>query len=282
MSKRYDTPATNTWCPGCGNFSILNVVKQTLDEMNIEPWEAVAVTGIGCHGKITDYIGVNGIHTIHGRVLPVASAIKLANHELKVLGFAGDGDAFNIGLGHFAHAVRRNVDLTYIIHNNLIYGLTTGQTSPTSRKGYVSKTSPRGSWEKAINPLTQALTAGATFVSRAYVGEFSHFKDVLKQAIDHEGFALVDVLQPCISWNKVNTYEFYRDRVFKLEETGHNSDDWDLAYLRAEQWGDQIPIGVFYKSDEPPYRENFPALSKGTLVNQPIRRDMEKLFREFM
>lgn len=282
MSKRYDTLATNTWCPGCGNFSILNVVKQTLDEMNIEPWEAVAVTGIGCHGKITDYIGVNGIHTIHGRVLPVASAIKLANHDLKVLGFAGDGDAFNIGLGHFAHAVRRNVDLTYIIHNNLIYGLTTGQTSPTSRKGYVSKTSPRGSWEKAINPLTQALTAGATFVSRAYVGEFSHFKNVLKRAIDHEGFALVDVLQPCISWNKVNTYEFYRDRVFKLEETGHNSTDWDLAYLRAEQWGDQIPIGVFYKSEEKPYRENFPALSKGTLVNQPLRRDMEKLFREFM
>jgi len=282
MSKRYDTPATNTWCPGCGNFTILNVVKQTFDEMNIDPWEAVAVTGIGCHGKLTDYIGVNGIHTIHGRVLPVSSAIKLANHELKVLGFAGDGDAFNIGIGHFAHAVRRNVDLTYIIHNNLIYGLTTGQTSPTSTKGYVSKTSPRGSWEKAINPLTQALTARATFVSRAYVGEFSHFKDVLKQAINHEGFALVDVLQPCISWNKVNTYEFYRDRVFKLEETGHNSEDWDLAYLRAEQWGDQIPIGVFYKSDEPPYRENFPALKKGMLVNQPLRRDMEKLFREFM
>ncbi|MFA9435692.1 MAG: thiamine pyrophosphate-dependent enzyme, partial [Candidatus Bathyarchaeota archaeon] len=222
MSKRYDTSAVNTWCPGCGNFSILNVVKQTLGELNIEPWDSVAVTGIGCHGKFTDYIGVNGIHTIHGRVLPVATAIKLSNHDLTVLGFAGDGDAFNIGMGHFAHAARRNVDLTYIVHNNLIYGLTTGQTSPTSKRGYVSKTSPRGSWEKAINPLTQALTAGATFVSRAYVGEFNHFKEVLKQAINHDGFALVDVLQPCISWNKVNTYEFYRDRVFKLEDTSHN------------------------------------------------------------
>lgn len=282
MSKRYDTSAVNTWCPGCGNFSILNVMKQTLGEMNIEPWEAVAVTGIGCHGKFTDYIGVNGIHTIHGRVLPVATAIKLANHDLTVIGFAGDGDAFNIGMGHFAHAARRNVDLTYIVHNNLIYGLTTGQTSPTSKRGYVSKTSPRGSWEKAINPLTQALTAGATFVSRAYVGEFSHFKEVLRQAIDHEGFALVDVLQPCISWNKVNTYEFYRDRVFKLEDTSHNPEDWDLAYLRAEQWEEKIPIGVFYKSEEAPYRENFPVLRKGTLVNQPLRRDMEKLFREFM
>ena len=280
MSKRYDTSAVNTWCPGCGNFSILNVVKQTLGELNIEPWDAVAVTGIGCHGKFTDYIGVNGIHTIHGRVLPVATAIKLSNHDLTVLGFAGD--AFNIGMGHFAHAARRNVDLTYIVHDNLIYGLTTGQTSPTSKRGYVSKTSPRGSWEKAINPLTQALTAGATFVSRAYVGEFSHFKEVLKQAIDHDGFALVDVLQPCISWNKVNTYEFYRDRVFKLEDTSHNPEDWDLAYLRAEQWEDKIPIGVFYKSEEAPYRESFPALKKGTLVNQPIRRDMEKLFKEYM
>jgi 2-oxoglutarate ferredoxin oxidoreductase subunit beta len=282
MSKRYDTSAVNTWCPGCGNFSILNVVKQTLGELNIEPWDAVAVTGIGCHGKFTDYIGVNGIHTIHGRVLPVATAIKLANHDLMVLGFAGDGDAFNIGMGHFAHTARRNVDLTYIVHNNLIYGLTTGQTSPTSKRGYVSKTSPRGSWEKAINPLTQALTAGATFVSRVYVGEFSHFKEVLKLAINHSGFALVDVLQPCISWNKVNTYEFYRDKVFKLEDTSHNPEDWDVAYLRAEQWEDKIPLGVFYKSEEAPYRESFPALKKSPLVDQPLRRDMEKLFKEFM
>jgi 2-oxoglutarate ferredoxin oxidoreductase subunit beta len=282
MSKKYDTTATNTWCPGCGNFAILNAVKQTLAEMNKEPEEVVAVTGIGCHGKFTDYIGVNGIHTIHGRVLPVATAVKLANHELTVLGFAGDGDGMNIGIGHYPHAVRRNVNMTYILHNNLIYGLTTGQTSPTSKKGYVSKTSPRGSWEKAINPLTQALTSGATFVSRVYSGELDHFKNVLKQAINHDGFALVDVLQPCISWNKVNTYQYYRDRVVKLEDMGHNTEDWDMSYLRAEQWGDKIPIGVFYKSEEPPYEENFPVLKKGPLVNQSLHRDMEKLFREFM
>lgn len=282
MSKKFDTPATNTWCPGCGNFAILNAMKQTLEEMNIEPWEAVAVTGIGCHGKFTDYIGVNGIHTIHGRVLPVATAVKLANHELTVLGFAGDGDGMNIGIGHYPHAVRRNVNMTYILHNNLIYGLTTGQTSPTSKKGYVSKTSPRGSWEKAINPLTQAMTSGATFVSRVFAGEYQHFKDVLKQAINHKGFALVDVLQPCVSWNKVNTYKYYRERVVKLEEVGHNTGDWDMGYLRAEQWGDKIPIGVFYKSEEPPYEENFPALKKGPLVNQSLQRDMDKLFKEFM
>ncbi len=282
MSKRFDTNATNTWCPGCGNFAILNAVKQTLTDMGFDPWDIVAVTGIGCHGKFTDYIGVNGIHTIHGRVLPVATAIKLANHKLTVLGFAGDGDGLNIGMGHYPHAARRNVNMTYIIHDNLIYGLTTGQTSPTSKKGYVSKTSPRGSWEKAINPLTQALTSGATFVSRVYAGELDHFKNVLKQAIEHNGFALVDVLQPCVSWNKVNTYQFYRERVKKLDEMGHNQSDWDMAYLRAEQWGDEIPIGVFYKSDEPPYEENFPALKKGALVDQPLKRDMDELFKEFM
>jgi 2-oxoglutarate ferredoxin oxidoreductase subunit beta len=281
MSK-FDTSANNTWCPGCGNFAILNAVKQTLTEMNKEPWETVAVTGIGCHGKITDYMGVNGIHTIHGRVLPVATAVKLANHKLTVIGFAGDGDGMNIGIGHYPHAVRRNVNMTYILHNNLIYGLTTGQTSPTSKKGYVSKTSPRGSWEKAINPLTQALTSGATFVSRVFAGELDHFKKVLKQAIKHEGFALVDVLQPCVSWNKVNTYQYYRDRVVKLEDLGHNPTDWDMGYLRAEEWGDKIPIGVFYKSDEPSYEKNFPALEKDPLVNQPIKRDLDKLFEEFM
>lgn len=282
MSEKFDTTANNTWCPGCGNFAILNAVKQTLFNMNKNPWEVVAVTGIGCHGKFTDYIGVNGIHTIHGRVLPVATAIKLANHELTVIGFAGDGDGLNIGLGHFAHAVRRNVNMTYLLHNNLIYGLTTGQTSPTSKKGYVSKTSPRGSWEKAINPLTQAMTSGATFVSRVFAGEFDHFKNILQQAINHNGFALVDVLQPCVSWNKVNTYQYYRDRIVKLDEMGHNSEDWDMAYLRAEQWGDKIPIGVFYKSEDPPYKDNFPSLKKGILVKQPLNRDMKKLFREFM
>ena len=280
--KQFDTPATNTWCPGCGNFAILMTVKQALAELNIPCEDIVAVTGIGCHGKITDYINVNGIHTIHGRVLPVASAIKIANHSLKVIGFAGDGDAFNIGIGHFPHAARRNVNMTYVIHDNLIYGLTTGQTSPTSKQGFVTKTSPRGEWSIAINPLTQALTAHASFVSRTFAGEPKHMKDVLMQAIQHEGFALVDVLQPCVSWNKVNTYQFYRERVYKLEDENHDTGDWDKAYSKAEEWGERIPIGVFYKEDRPSYEKNFPALEKGPLVDQPITRDMDELFKEYM
>jgi len=280
--KHFDTPTTNTWCPGCGNFAILMTVKQALAELNIPREDIVAVTGIGCHGKFTDYINVNGIHTIHGRVLPVATAIKIANHRLKVIGFAGDGDAFNIGIGHFPHAARRNVNMTYVIHDNLIYGLTTGQTSPTSKKGFVTKTSPRGEWSIAINPLTQALTAHASFVSRTFAGEPQHMKQVLMQAIQHEGFALVDVLQPCVSWNKVNTYQFYRERVYKLEDENHDTRDWNKAFLKAEEWGERIPIGVFYREDRPSYEKNFPALENGPLVDQPLECDMDELFKEYM
>jgi 2-oxoglutarate ferredoxin oxidoreductase subunit beta len=280
--KQFNTPVVNTWCPGCGNFAILMTVKQALAELGLRREEVVAVTGIGCHGKITGYINVNGIHTIHGRVLPVATAIKAANDKLTVLGFAGDGDAFNIGIGHFPHAARRNVNMTYIIHDNLIYGLTTGQTSPTSKQGFVTKTSPRGEWSIAINPLTQALTAHASFVARTYAGEPKQMKDILVEAIKHEGFAMVDVLQPCVSFNKVNTYQFYKERVYKLEEEKHDTGDWGAAYAKAEEWGERIPIGVFYKEDRPAYENNFPALKKGALVDQPLEQDMYKLFKEFM
>lgn len=279
--KDFGTPAANTWCPGCGNFAILMTVKQALVDLGLRREEVVAVTGIGCHGKFTDYINVNGFHAIHGRVLPAATGIKLANHGLTVIGFAGDGDAFNIGLGHLAHAARRNVDLTYVIHDNLIYGLTTGQTSPTSKKGFVTKTSPRGSFETGVNPLTQALTGDASFVARTFAGEPKHMTEVLKKAISHQGFALVDVLQPCVTWNRVNTYQFYKERVYKLEDEGHDAGDFDAAYHKALEWGDRIPIGVFYQEQRPPYRESFPALKEGPLVERPLGVDLKKLLDEF-
>ncbi len=278
--KDFGTPATNTWCPGCGNFAILMTVKQALVDLGLRREEVVAVTGIGCHGKFTDYINVNGFHSIHGRVLPAATGIKLANHDLTVIGFAGDGDAFNIGLGHLAHAARRNVDMTYVIHDNLIYGLTTGQTSPTSKKGFVTKTSPRGSFETAVNPLTQALTGDASFVARTFSGEPRHMTEVLKKAIKHTGFALVDVLQPCVTFNRVDTYQFYKERVYKLENEDHDVGDFDAAYHKALEWGDRIPIGVFYQEEKPPYRTSFPALNDGPLVRQPPRADVEKLIDE--
>ncbi len=281
MMKDLDTGAANTWCPGCGNFSILMTVKQAIIQLGLKPSDVVAVSGIGCHGKTTDYLKVNTFHVIHGRVLPAATAIRLANHGLTVLGFAGDGDAFNIGMGHFPHAARRNVDMTYIVHDNLIYGLTTGQVSPTSKQGFVTKTSPRGSPEPGVNPLTQSLTGNATFVARTFAGEPKHMTEVLKRAIQHRGFAVVDVLQPCVTFNRVNTYEFYKQRVYKLEDEGHDEGDFTAAYQRALEWGDRIPIGVFYVEERPTYEESFPALAEGPLVGQPLQRDLSRLLAEF-
>jgi 2-oxoglutarate ferredoxin oxidoreductase subunit beta len=277
-----ETGAANTWCPGCGNFAILMTVKQAIIQLGLRPEEVVAVSGIGCHGKITDYLKVNTLHVIHGRVLPAATAIKVANHGLTVLGFAGDGDAFNIGMGHFPHATRRNVNITYIVHDNLIYGLTTGQTSPTSRQGFVTKTSPRGSPEPSVNPLAQALTGNASFVARTFAGEPKQMTEVLKQAIRHKGFALVDVLQPCVSFNRVNTYDFYKQRVYKLENESHDAGDFNAAYRRALEWGDRIPIGVFYVEDRPTFEDSFPALLEGPLVKQSVKPDISGLLREFM
>ena len=275
------TPVVNTWCPGCGNFGLLMAMKRAIIQLGIERERVVAVSGIGCHGKITDYIKVNALHVIHGRVLPAATAIKLANQDLTVVGFAGDGDAYNIGIGHLSHAARRNINITYVVHNNLVYGLTTGQTSPTSKRGYVSKTTPRGAFELGINPLAHSLASDATFVSRGYAGDMHHLTGLFKRAMTHEGFALVDVLQPCVTWNRVNTYDFYKERVYKLEEEGHDPRDLEEAYRRAAEWGEKIPIGVLYETERPTYMHNFPVLGKGPLARQKIDADISSLLKEF-
>ncbi len=279
--KELDTGVQNTWCPGCGNFGILNAMKQAIIQLGVPRERIVAVSGIGCHGKITDYLRVNGLHGIHGRVLPAATGVKLANHGLTVIGHAGDGDAFNIGLGHFAHAARRNLPIAYVIHDNMIYGLTTGQTSPTSGQGFKTKTTPRGAFEVPINPLTQALTAGASFVARGFAGEPKHLVELFKQAMTHKGFAIVDVLQPCVTFNRVNTYEFYRQRVYKLEDEGHDAGSFEAAYRKAQEWGDRIPIGVFFREERPTYVEAFPALGDGPLAVRELNPDIGRLIDEF-
>ena len=276
------TDQTIYWCPGCGNFGIFSAVRRAIADLGLRGDQITAVTGIGCHGKMTNYLKVNGFHVIHGRVLPVATAIKLANTEQTVIGFSGDGDTFGIGLGHFPHAARRNPDITLIVHDNLIYGLTTGQTSPTSKRGHVTKSTPRGAWEEAINPISTALASNASFVARGYVGEIGHLTELLKEALTFRGFAMVDVLQPCIAWNRVNTYDFYNERVYKLEETDHDPGDLMQAYERAEEWNERIPIGVIYRKERPVYSENFPVLKEKPLVRQGIEpMNLKKLIDEF-
>jgi 2-oxoglutarate ferredoxin oxidoreductase subunit beta len=182
------------WCPGCGNFGIMTAIKRALSQLNLKGHNVTAITGIGCHGKMTNYLNVNGFHVIHGRVLPVATAIKLANHQQTVIGFSGDGDTYGIGMGHFPHTARRNPNITLIVHNNMIYGLTTGQTSPTTRAGHITKSTPRGAFEEAVNPIATALAFNVSYIARGYVGDISHLTELFKEAISFKGFSVVDVM----------------------------------------------------------------------------------------
>ncbi|UCD45911.1 MAG: 2-oxoacid:ferredoxin oxidoreductase subunit beta [Candidatus Bathyarchaeota archaeon] len=276
------TPVTNTWCPGCGDFGILMAFKRAIMELGLEPEKVVAVSGIGCHGKITNYVNVNGLHVIHGRVLPAASAVKLANSELTVVGFAGDGDAYNIGMGHLPHAARRNHDINLVVHNNMIYGLTTGQASPTSMRGHRTRTTPRGVFERPVDPLSLALASGASFVARGYAGDVRHLTGLLVEAMAFSGFALVDVLQPCVSWNRDQTYEFYGERIYKLEDEGYDPTDAASAREKALAWGERIPIGVFYRKEREAYLESFPFLEGEALVRKALGDiDISELLKEF-
>lgn len=281
VATPYDTGRKPTWCPGCGNFGILRAVKQALSELRLEPEKVVVVTGIGCSGRMADYLNVHSFHATHGRVLPLATGIKLANHELVVVGFAGDGDAYSIGVGHLPHAARRNVDLTYVVHNNMVFGLTTGQFSPTSPRGFVSKTSPSGTVEEPLNPIAFALACGATFVARGYVGELKHLVWLMKEAITHKGFALLDVLQPCVTFNPQFGYKFYSERVYKLEDEGHDPSDFEAAMRRALEWGEKIPIGIFYKVRRPTFEEALPQLAAGPLVKAQLRVNIADLIERF-
>ena len=238
------------WCPGCGDFSVLAAIEKTLTKMGLQPHQVVTISGIGCSSNLPGFINTYGMHTLHGRALAVATGVKMSNHELTVLVTGGDGDGFGIGGNHFLHTMRRNVDLTYIVMDNQIYGLTTGQTSPTSVLGMQTKSTPEGNLENPINPIPLAMAGGATFVARGYSGKQSHLVEVLKQAIEHRGFSFVDVFSPCVTYNLDNTYKWFRPRIKFLEDEGHDSTDFHAAIDRGYQWGDEIPVGVFWRRDD--------------------------------
>jgi 2-oxoglutarate ferredoxin oxidoreductase subunit beta len=282
--EEFDLPVKPTWCPGCGDFGILSALKHAFAELGIAPHEALVVSGIGCGSKLPDYMRVNGFMTIHGRPLAVATGAKLANHALHVVVVDGDGDAYGIGGNHFIHTARRNPDITHIVEDNQIYALTKGQYSPTTPRGRVTTTSPEGVIEHAINPVALALAMGATFVARAFAGEPQHLSGLMQQAIRHPGYALVDVLQPCVVFNRINTYDWYRERLYKLEETGHQAHDRGAAQAVSQEWGERIPIGIIFKEEGvPPYEAQLPALSAGPLVGRPrpSRARFDKLKAQF-
>lgn len=256
--RELGTSAKNTWCPGCGNFAILTSIKAVLKTLADEgtPLEQIVmVSGIGCHAKIVDYVNVNSFYSIHGRVLPVAEAIKIAKPEVKVIGFAGDGDAYGEGLEHLIFAAKRNIDITMIIHNNRVYGLTTGQYTPTSPQGFKGRSTPRGALEVPLNPLELMLAAGATFIARGYSGGLELLKRTFREAIFHKGFALVDVLQVCATF--FNMYDYYNKKVYELKE--HEPADYTQASAKIREWDynsdSPIPLGIFYRKSAPTFEE---------------------------
>ncbi len=262
--RNLGTYAKNTWCPGCGDFAILNAIKsvfKSLNEEGISYDNIVLVSGIGCHAKIADYINVNSFYSLHGRVVPVAEAIKIAKPGMKVIGFAGDGDCYGEGLEHLIFAAKRNIDITMIVHNNRVYGLTTGQYTPTSPLGFKGRSTPYGTKELPINPLELALASGATFIGRGYSHGLELLKNLFKEAIMHKGFSLVDVLQVCVTF--YNMYEYYDKRVYELEN--HDASNYDAALKKIREWDynsdSGIALGTFYKQGKPVFEEGFPKVS---------------------
>ncbi len=280
-----DYAGTETaWCPGCGDFGILAALKKALVDLNIPPYQTLMVSGIGQAGKLPQYTQDNMFNTLHGRTLPAAVAAKIANQELYVFAIGGDGDGYSEGGNHFLHAVRRNNSITYLVHDNQIYGLTKGQASPTSDWGFVTKTSPFGVIAEPVHPLALAVIHGANFVARGFSGDINHLADLIKQAVPRKGFSLIDILQPCVTFNHENTFAWYRKHVYKLEdEKDYDPANWSAALTKAMEWGDRIPIGVIFKQERPSYEEQLPALAKGTLVKQPKIEpaQFQKLFTEF-
>lgn len=272
---------TPAWCPGCGNFSILKTFREAMAELNLEPHQFTIVSGIGQAGKFPHYVRCNTFNGLHGRTLPVATGIRLANHKMPVIAVAGDGDCYGEGGNHLVHAMRRNVNVKLFVHDNQIYGLTKGQASPTTTEGTVTKNQPFGVLSEQLNPMALAVALDCSFVARGFSGDMEHLKGLIKEAMGHKGFSLVDILQPCVTFNKVNTYAWYKERVYHIEQ-GHNTEDRAEAFKKALEWGDRIPIGIIYRNRRQALEDRVPVIKDSPLVRQPFEPSkIEKTMKEF-
>jgi 2-oxoglutarate/2-oxoacid ferredoxin oxidoreductase subunit beta len=269
------------WCPGCGNFEIIKALTAVLGELQLSPNDVLLVGGIGQAAKLNQYVNTNGFSGLHGRALPAAVAAKMANQALTVIVNTGDGDSYGEGGNHFLHNIRRNVDITHFVHDNQIYGLTKGQTSPTSDPCGVGR-GGACNLSKPFQPLLIALAAGATFVARTFTGNREHMAKVMKAAILHQGYALVDILQPCVSFNKVNTFAYYKERVYELEPE-YDAGNLEMALLRSMEYGARIPIGIFYQAQRPTYHQLRPAVFNGVpMIDQKTSlAEVESLLTHF-
>jgi 2-oxoglutarate ferredoxin oxidoreductase subunit beta len=271
------------WCPGCGNYGILTAVNRAFIELGLTPDRVLMVSGIGQAGKFPHYTHCNVLNELHGRALPAAIGAKLANPSLTVIAVGGDGDGYGEGGNHWLHALRRNHDITYLVHDNQVYGLTKGQASPTSERGFVTKMTPDGA-TTPLNPMAVAVAAGGTFVARGFAGDIPHLTALIKDAVNHRGFSMVDILQPCVSFNHVNTFDWYRKRVKRLElEPGYDRRDRLAAFTKAQEWGDQIPVGVLYQVEGATYEDGVGVLREGPLtVESRMYNRIPRLIEEFV
>jgi 2-oxoglutarate ferredoxin oxidoreductase subunit beta len=264
---------TPAWCPGCGNFGILKAFKDAMVEMGKEPHEFTIVSGIGQAGKFPHYLKCNTFNGLHGRTLPVATGMRLANSGMTVIAVAGDGDCYGEGGNHLIHAIRRNINVKLFVHDNQVYGLTKGQASPTSTEtgkgGMKTKNQPFGILSEQLNPIALAVALDCSFVARGFAGDMAHLKEIIKEAAGHTGFSLVDILQPCVSFNKINTFEWYKERVYRIE-AGYNPEDRITAFAKALEWGERIPLGVIYRNNRPTLEEQIPLIAETPLVKQSV------------
>lgn len=271
-----------TWCPGCGNFGILTALKSALVKLELTPSDVMFSFGIGCSGNMNDFIAGYGVHGLHGRSLSTALGMKIANHKMPVIVIAGDGDFYGEGGNHFLHACRGNHDVTVIVHNNNVYGLTTGQSAPTAKKGYKSKSTPSGIIEEPINPLALAVSQGATFVAQGFAGEILGLSDIIKQGIAHKGFSLINVLQPCVTFNKTHGFAYFKERTYQIPDS-YDPTNMEKAFKKTMELSqeDKYPLGLIYKCKKGCYTEHIAQLEKKTLIDRSRFIKFEEITEDF-
>ncbi len=282
--KQSDNPfvmkVATQWCPGCGNFSILDAVTEALEEGGYKPQDILMVSGIGQAAKLPHYINAHGLNALHGRALPAALGAHVANHELKIFLTSGDGDTYGEGGNHLIHNMRRNMDLVHLVHDNQVYGLTQGQGSPTTALGQVTRLQFDGMKSEPLNPVSLAITMGCTFVARSFSGDKAHLKKMIEAAMNHKGYAIIDVLQPCVSFNKINTFKWYKDRVKPLPE-GYDPTDKIAAYQKSMEFGDEgIPVGIIYKEEKPSFLERFDYIDEPIVKVKRSPKDIAPLLED--
>jgi 2-oxoglutarate ferredoxin oxidoreductase subunit beta len=282
--KDFRNDVKPNWCPGCGHFSIQAAIQRGAAKVGLEPEDLAVISGIGCSGRISGYVNSYGFHGVHGRALPVAQGVKLANPELTVIASGGDGDGYAIGMGHTIHAMRRNIDITYIVMDNQVYGLTKGQTSPRSAKGFTTKSTPAGAMEKQIHPMQLALSSGVGFLAQGFSGDIKGLMSIIEQGIQHKGFSLINIFSPCVTYNKVNTYDFFKESIVNLEnDSTYDPSNMGMAMQKIIETQGML-TGVIYKDDLPSYTDQITGFDENPIVRQKLELEtgvFEDMIEEF-